>query len=270
MARSLKRRIARARVRRASRKAPPPDRDYVLSLAGIVRAFGTRLAREIAEQWPKWAAELGPKPADLRADVRAPREIRLVLDGVLLEARIEDGARSASQQQARRVETRNRANANSQVKQLLGVEPFGDDNPVKDLMDLFVEGNTGLITSVTQTQAEQIGQIVQRNLVSGVTMADTAKEIAERTDVAASRVKLIARDQTQKLNAQLGSARMQSAGVSKYEWSTSRDERVRETHASKEGRIFEFQDPPADTGNPGEDINCRCVAIPVLEEELES
>lgn len=33
----------------------------------------------------------------------------------------------------------------------------------------------------------------------------------------------------------------------------------------KDGQIFEYANPPADTDHPGHDFNCRCVQIPVLD-----
>ncbi|MDD0884230.1 phage head morphogenesis protein, partial [Xylella fastidiosa subsp. multiplex] len=35
----------------------------------------------------------------------------------------------------------------------------------------------------------------------------------------------------------------------------------REDHAAHDGTVFRWSDPPA-TGHPGQDYNCRCVAIP--------
>ncbi|GAG93926.1 unnamed protein product, partial [marine sediment metagenome] len=59
-------------------------------------------------------------------------------------------------------------------------------------------------------------------------------------------------------------------GITKYEWSTSNDERVRDDHKQLDGKIFSFKTPPVvdrRTGrraNPAEDFGCRCVAIPIL------
>ncbi|WP_442872598.1 phage minor head protein [Cognatishimia sp. SS12] len=42
---------------------------------------------------------------------------------------------------------------------------------------------------------------------------------------------------------------------------TRRDSRVRPSHAENDGRVFEWNDPPA-TGHPGDDYGCRCTAEP--------
>ena len=74
----------------------------------------------------------------------------------------------------------------------------------------------------------------------------------------------IVRDQTNKLIGELTQIRQQQLGVSQYSWLTAQDERVRPTHVSKSGLIFRWDAPPPDTGHPGHDIQCRCLARPVL------
>ncbi len=264
--------MARRRVTRKLRRAPrrnvPAYRDYAAHLRNLVRGLGAQFLEAVHGEWTKWETDAIPLTHHDRADISLPREIRLVVEGVRAEFRVQDKAKRASQTQGEKVNAKNADASNAQTKPLIGVEPFTpDDQAAQDLVALFVEGNTGLIDSITQVQAEQIGQIVQDNLISGASLANTAQQIAERTGVAESRAIFLARDQTSKLNAQMSAMRMGRAGISKYEWSTSRDERVRATHAAHEGEIFRFDEPPADTGNPGEDFNCRCVAIPVIEDD---
>ena len=80
---------------------------------------------------------------------------------------------------------------------------------------------------------------------------------------------LLSRDQTTKLNASLTKLRQESAGITEYIWQTAGDERVRPTHKANDGKKFNWDKPPAKTGHPGTDINCRCVAIPVMEGIIE-
>jgi len=44
-----------------------------------------------------------------------------------------------------------------------------------------------------------------------------------------------------------------------YVWRTKGDDRVRSTHAAREGEVFSWSEPP-EGGHPGEDYNCRCWA----------
>lgn len=73
----------------------------------------------------------------------------------------------------------------------------------------------------------------------------------------------LTRDQTQKLNAQFDRVRQQSVGVTEYRWRTVGDERVRDEHASQNGQLFAWKNPPS-TGHPGDAIQCRCLAEPVI------
>lgn len=54
----------------------------------------------------------------------------------------------------------------------------------------------------------------------------------------------------------------------RYVWRTRHDPKVRPTHRENEGRIFSWDHPP-ETGNPGEEPNCRCEAIPYRPGETE-
>jgi hypothetical protein len=47
-----------------------------------------------------------------------------------------------------------------------------------------------------------------------------------------------------------------------YIWRTQGDDKVRASHATNDGQVFEWTNPPT-TGNPGEDYNCRCLAEPI-------
>jgi SPP1 gp7 family putative phage head morphogenesis protein len=82
--------------------------------------------------------------------------------------------------------------------------------------------------------------------------------------VTLSRARLIARDQMGKFFGNLAQARQEDIGVTRYRWSTARDSRVRSRHAAREGKEYYWKRPPAG-GPPGFDVNCRCVAEPVLE-----
>ncbi len=256
-----------AKIRRAARRAPPAWRDYALALRRIERQLGAMLKATITENWASWSRQLTNATEHLKHDA-ASDDISGTLRQVTVEFEREymPKAKDAATKQANKVNSQNREASNAATKTLLGVEPFGADTWTADYLDLFVESNAGLIKSISETQAQQVGQIVREALLAGRSLKETTAEIVERTGVAEARAQFLGRDQTGKLNSQLAAARMGRAGISSYVWSTSRDERVRDSHTDKEGETYEFQDPPPDTGNPGEDYNCRCVAIPVIDE----
>lgn len=141
--------------------------------------------------------------------------------------------------------------------------------PLRELYASFVVENVDLITSIADTFFEQIRAEVTSAVQTGRRSSELAKDIEGRYSVTQSRAKLIARDQISKLNGQITEQRQTSVGVTRYMWSASGDERVRDTHRANDGQVFEWKRPPA-TGHPGQDYQCRCVAIPVFDEEDEA
>ncbi len=59
-----------------------------------------------------------------------------------------------------------------------------------------------------------------------------------------------------------------TGGSTHYIWHTQGDGKVRADHAANNGKIFAWDNPP-ETGNPGEDYNCRCWAEPYKEGKTE-
>lgn len=58
-------------------------------------------------------------------------------------------------------------------------------------------------------------------------------------------------------------------GTTYYIWQTCGDSSVRGAHAEREGQVFCWENPP-EGGNPGEDYNCRCIAVPYDPNEAEA
>ena len=75
----------------------------------------------------------------------------------------------------------------------------------------------------------------------------------------------ITRDQTSKAIGNLTEIRQRQMGVAQYQWLTSQDERVRPSHRDLSDQVFAWDDPPPE-GHPGQPIQCRCNASPILTE----
>ena len=165
----------------------------------------------------------------------------------------------------------NKAEWQRLVRSQYGVDPT-KENPEKfnALLANWARNNSLLIKDIPDKTSRQIAEQTTQALITGTNLADTQKAIfnimSERTDVSDSRAKLIARDQVAKLNGQLTMERQIDMGVDSYIWRTVGDERVRETHADNEDQTFAWDNPPVETGHPGEDYQCRCWAEPVLPE----
>ena len=100
-----------------------------------------------------------------------------------------------------------------------------------------------------------------------------AELIMKNYNTTEKKAKFLARNETSLVLSEYSKQKYLQNGITKYRWQTSGDERVRDRHRELNGKVFEFSNPPIvdlDTGkrgNPGEDIYCRCVAIPVLDYE---
>lgn len=101
---------------------------------------------------------------------------------------------------------------------------------------------------------------------------DSLEDMIQRNyRTTAAKAKFLARQETSLLLSKFHEERYKDVGVRKYKWSTSHDSHVRHDHRRLNGKTFSWDDPPIvdiDTGrraNPGEDYNCRCVAIPIWQ-----
>ena len=168
-----------------------------------------------------------------------------------------------------RGDAQNHAEVSTNLKNQTGIDLSAylrnSPNIVERVNELTVS-NIQLIKSIRTHYLDKVQNAVMQAMVQGTLNKDLAEQLKKLGKDVESRAMLIARDQSSKLNAALTRARHEEAGIKKYMWSTSGDERVRESHAEKDGQIFEYTNPPADTGHPGHDVNCRCVQIPVLDD----
>lgn len=138
------------------------------------------------------------------------------------------------------------------------------------LLGEWVSTNTSLITSVPLSAYQQMENIIFDGWYQGLRYEEIAKDILHTFDVSRSRARFIARDQISKINGTINRAQQEDAGVTRYMWSTSGDERVRPYHKKLDGKIFSWDDPPVVDANgrrahPSGDYQCRCVAIPVFD-----
>lgn len=138
---------------------------------------------------------------------------------------------------------------------------------LEDTLIVSTNENVNLIRSIPEEYFKKIEQAVYTGTTQGSKASSLIKQIKDIGKVTTNRAKLIARDQTSKINSALSQQRQQNLGIEEYVWRTSEDDRVRESHRSKNGKVFRWDDPPKDTGHPGADIQCRCVAQPIIKLE---
>lgn len=175
---------------------------------------------------------------------------------------------------ARATTTFQKIQLQKQLRAGLGADVLLHDAKLRALWDGFIAENAALIVDVPQTIITQVAGIVNRGVQGARPHEQIAQEIQDRIGIGEDRAARIARDQVGKIYGQVNAQRQTELGITEFIWRTSGDERVREEHAARDGETFSYDAPPEDDGFgpvlPGEAINCRCFAEPVLAEILDA
>lgn len=144
---------------------------------------------------------------------------------------------------------------------------------LRQTIQQFTAENVALIKTLPAQALAEVQQSVLQGMAKGLRHEEIASQIAERFVVARSRAALIARDQVNKFNGNLNRVRQQNLGVEKFIWHTAGDERVRDRHADFNLKVYTWAegtgegDDPAVGAFPGQAIQCRCFAEPVIDLE---
>jgi SPP1 gp7 family putative phage head morphogenesis protein len=139
---------------------------------------------------------------------------------------------------------------------------------IEQLIEAFRDDNVKLIKGIGTEQAEKLKTELRLAHSGNIRHEQLAEHVQRVLDVGESRARLIARDQTLKFNSSLQQAHQTAAGIDSYMWLTVGDGAVRPEHAALNGKVFRWDAPPIIDGeplNPGEDIQCRCQAVPQID-----
>lgn len=142
-----------------------------------------------------------------------------------------------------------------------------NQDDLASLLENVAQRNAALITNLSDDTVNRISQTVLNHVVEGGSVKDLTAKLRKEYLFSSNRAKLIARDQTAKLNADLNRFRHEQAGITKYTWRTSEDERVRPRHRILNNVVYEYGQPTgAEEGlPPGKPIRCRCIAQAIVE-----
>jgi len=97
---------------------------------------------------------------------------------------------------------------------------------VNDYIDAMVSSNVALIKTVPREFFTDVEQTVLDAYSQGLALKPVLEQIQAKVDVSARRAKIIARDQMNKVNSDVERRRMLNIGITRFKWSTSKDERV--------------------------------------------
>jgi SPP1 gp7 family putative phage head morphogenesis protein len=169
------------------------------------------------------------------------------------------------------------------AKAALGIEfPVGEDW-WPGARQRWIDQNYTYLKGYAGNYISQVENLTEQAVTSGWSLTALSKKIAaEDSKLEQWKVNRLARDQIGKLNGKISQARMESAGLSMYIWSTSGDERVRPSHALMDGKLCRwdngllYSDDGGKTwisrpvgaflGHPGDDYQCRCTSLAFWDE----
>ncbi len=166
------------------------------------------------------------------------------------------------------------------LKTTYGVAPFLPEDWQSGFLKAFVQQNVSLMKSLSDDMLKRLESDILGNVRAGVRSSQMVSSVAENFNQTRKHARLIARDQTSKLYGQINQKRQEDIGVKRYEWSTSDDGRVRRSHNENDNDIMQWKNSnvylsggrwktrTGYKGIPGQDIQCRCVALPIMPERV--
>lgn len=258
-------------IKKKAKKAPVwlfprnAEKQYDRILFNLVSKIKDQVKTNLIPEIPKMISEVENKMPNDRSDDYLDNLKRIM---IYIRSYLEPSINETilgMEKIAFEISSFNKSQSEKTNNSIFGFDIFVDEPWLSDQLKLFSSQNSQLIVSLADQELERVASIIERSLQQGLRLTEITKDIQKSFGITHRRAKLIARDQTTKLNASLTKLRQQEVGVTEYIWQTSGDERVRPTHKANDGKRFKWDEPPKITGHPGHDINCRCVAIAVLD-----
>lgn len=145
---------------------------------------------------------------------------------------------------------------------------------IKEILSATINENISLIKSIASEYLTQVQGAVMRSITTGRGLADLIPYLVNQHGVTTRRARIIAGDQTRKAFSNLNFARMDKVGIQEYEWLHSQGGQTpRKLHQRMSGNVYRIDKPPiidektGQRGKPGDLINCRCRALPIIKFE---
>jgi len=133
------------------------------------------------------------------------------------------------------------------------------------------------IGDINASTQRRVARVLERGIEAGDATATIAADISDLfDDMSDGRAFNIARTEIGRASNFGALEGYSQAGVDQKEWLATQDAAVRETHEEADGQIVGIDEEfevggltcqfPGDTGDPSEDVNCRCGVLPVINE----
>jgi SPP1 gp7 family putative phage head morphogenesis protein len=143
---------------------------------------------------------------------------------------------------------------------------------MRTLVEAAAEASVGLIVRIPQRFLGDVQVQVMSAITTGSGLDKLVPYLTKRYKGDARHAHLVALDQIRKVSESVNATRLQSLGIEEYVWIATGGERYPRKlhHEHLNGETFRYDDPPiidektGERGKPGDAINCRCRARPVL------
>ena len=258
------------------------------------------LMRKMSDLWVRVLLPTAEKLKQMVKDEASPQQLADVIQLALDRAEFEYDVQADDivYRWKLAVDKESRAAMQKGLSKSLAVDVSAiiDEPIVADALAVGSMDAASLIKSIPGQYLGDIARSVSDNF-SGTPLPEgrsLLEQIQHIGDVSQRRAELIARDQSSKLTGMINQARQTSIGIDMYIWRTSKDERVtgkpggkwpkgnkaHGNHYAMENKYCKWNDPTVystDKGktwkkrrsdmpksHPGQDINCRCHAEPVI------
>ncbi len=196
----------------------------------------------------------------ITADPSQWEKILLILENMVDAATKTKADQEVLNQSFSHIDKTTRDGLQRQIERLTGQSLWLGIYPTP-LLDSFITEHMKLIKSIQREYLDKIGLAIERGIREGRLQKDIIKDIRELTDLSKKRVRLIARNAPLQYSGALTRHHQISAGIKKYRWQTSQDERVRDSHKARNNKIYDWN---GSQPYPRSEVNCRCDAIPVM------
>jgi SPP1 gp7 family putative phage head morphogenesis protein len=245
------------------------ERSYKRQLSEINKIFYNKVKENIIPRLANLVAQarsLRPDSIDSRLDATWVDQLKELIDSTYFDFISIISLNKISKitvEQAEKISLMNKQQFVKTIQSSLSVNPIIQESYLETQLKIFQNQNIDLITKLGIDQKERVRQILYFNLSQGNGIEKIKQELINAESIGENRARLIARDQTNKFNGQLTQLRQQELGITSYVWTTAQDERVRPTHKVLDGETFTWEKGPK-IGHPGNEINCRCIAQPII------
>lgn len=244
----------------ARAKSGPPRRSRRFRVRGPALRFERELTAIFTQAVEFWVERLTASELIVDADLPDPENVSSVSDEALLAILVDQVRLWVS-----RLAEWQRKLWIAKVLEVTGVDVTSLATSQVDAEGVVAvrQWAEALLKDVSeQTRSRVVGAVAESRAL-GLPQREARSKVTEVVEKARTRARVIGRDMTEKVYAQLNQAQQGEAGVTRYKWNHSFRPNPRRHHIERQGNIYEWSKPPRD-GHPGHAPGCRCTAEPVI------